>query len=165
MITTLFLAVPVAEYKFSQFYVSQFSNLVISSMQVLHGIVASSHPCPYFFSAMLCSFLQSSCRLFNCSQFSSFAVAVIHSCCHVIDLKFTLVRILPYVSLLEVNYCFSFGRNVQLATSSEESKNSLGGEKSLLPLKFIVRQTRILKRRSFLGRNHHRWWINTARLR
>ena len=76
----------------------------------------------YFFCAMLCSFLQSSCRLFNCCQFSSFAVAAIHSCCHVIDLKFTLVRILLYISLLDVTYSFSLWRNVQLSRSSEDSK-------------------------------------------
>ena len=124
-------------------------------MQFLHGIVASSHPCPFFCCAMLCSFLQSSCRLFNCCQFSSFAVAVIHSYCHVIDLKFTLVRILLYVSLLEVNYCFSFGWNVQLSRSSEDTKNSHGEEKFLLHLKFSIRQTRIFKQWSFPGCNHH----------
>ena len=75
-------------------------------MQVLHGIVASSQPCPYLFCAMLYSFLQSSCRLFNCSEFNSVDVAVIQLCCYVIDLKFTLVRILLYVSLLEVSCCF-----------------------------------------------------------
>ena len=97
-------------------------------------------------------------------QFSIVDVAVIRSHCHVIDIKYTLVRILLYVSLHEVTYCFSLGRNVQLSTSSEDSKNSLGGEKFLLPLKFSIRQTRVLKRRSFPDRNHHRWWINTATL-
>ena len=80
-------------------------------MQVLHGIVASSQSCPYFICAMLCSFLKSSCRLFNCSEFSLVDVAVIQLCCHVIDIKFTFVRILLYVSLLEVTYCFSLGKN------------------------------------------------------
>jgi len=92
---------------------------------------------------MLCSFLQSSCRLFYCSEFSSVDVAVIYLCCHVIDLKFTLVRILLYVSPLEVIYCESLGRNMQLSTSSEDTKNSLGEEKFLLPSKFSIRETRI----------------------
>ena len=125
-------------------------------MQVLHGIVASGHPSPYFFCAMLYSFLQSSCRLFNCTQFRSVDVAVIQLCCEVTDLEFTLVRILLYVSLLEVTYCFSLGWNVQLSTSSEDSKNSIGGGKFLLPLKLSIGQTRILKRRSVPDRNQHR---------
>ena len=98
IITTLYLAVPVAEYKFSQFYVSQFSNLVTSSIQVLHGTLASSQLCPFFFCATLCSFLQSNCCLLNCSQFSSVDVAVIKLYCQLIDPEFTMVRNLLFVS-------------------------------------------------------------------
>jgi len=51
-------------------------------MQVLGGIIASSNPCPYFFYAMLCSFVQSSCFLFNCSQLNSVDIVLTQLCCH-----------------------------------------------------------------------------------
>jgi len=121
-------------------------ELLLQVTLVLNSFVPS---CVVFCSPALA-------RLMLSVQFSSVDVAVIRSYCHVIDLKFTLVRILVYVSLLEVTYCFCLGRNVQLSTSSEDSKNSLGGEKFLIPLKFSIRQTRVLKRRSFPDRNHHR---------
>ena len=104
---------------------------------------AASQPCHSFFCAKLCSFLQFSFRLFNYSEFSLVDTALIPSFCHVIDLKFMFVIILLYVSLLEFIFCVSLGWNVQLNTSSEDSKNSLGGEKFLLASKFSIRRTRI----------------------
>jgi len=87
----------------------------------------------FFFCSMLCCFLQSSCCPFNCSEFSSVDVAIIQLCCHVINLKFTLVRILLYVSLLEVIYCVSLGWNVQLNSSFEDSKRDSEEESPFFP--------------------------------
>jgi uncharacterized protein Veg len=159
MITTMSLDISFSEYKFSQFsYVYQYSNLVTTSMQILHGNVAARQPCPFFFCAMLCSFVHSSCHLFNCSQFSSVNVAVIQLCWHVIDLNFTLVRILLYGSLLEITYCKSLGRNVQLNTSSGNRRTASEKE---VPSSLIIQfsSNTNSKRRSFPYHNRQRWWF------
>jgi hypothetical protein len=62
--------------------------------------------------------------LFNGSEFSSVDVTVIQLCCHVIDMKLTLVKIVLYTTLLEVSFFLTLGRNVALNTSSDDSKTA-----------------------------------------